>query len=380
MNVVEILRTLVGVDTNPAKSNLPLIEWAAGYMERMDARIRLSYDDSGTKANLLASIGPDREGGVVLSGHTDVVPVVGQDWSYDPFTLTERAGRLYGRGTTDMKGFLAACLASAPSWSEDKLARPIHVAMSYDEEAGCLGVRGLIADMTAHVPPPALAIVGEPTGMAVADRHRGYLGFRTRFHGHAVHSSDPTRGVNAIAGAARFVGRLHAAALETAPPGEDRTTVNIGTISGGTGINVVPAHCDVDWEIRPASNADLTALRSTADTLVRVETDPAHAGPAPRTEEIITIPPLRSEPANPAVALARELGAAEPTDPLPFGTEAGHFQEAGIPTAVCGPGSIEQAHQADEWIAAAQLRLACNFLEGLPQWTQATRFAPRNTR
>jgi acetylornithine deacetylase len=361
MTVVELLRRLVAFDTTSRNSNLELVRWAVSQLEAIGARIRLTYDDSRTKANLLASFGPDRPGGILVSAHTDVVPVDGQVWQSDPFRLTEQGDRLYGRGAVDMKGFVACCLAAAPRWSQARLERPIHLALTYDEEIGCFGVPRLIADLLAHVPKPAIAIVGEPTGMQIGDRHRGFYGFRTTFRGRAAHSSNPADGVSAISAAAQFVSFLDGMQARHAL-GTDRTTFNVGQVSGGTNINIVSSHCEVVWEFRPAADADVVALRQHVADFI---TDNATPDLMPETQGIITIPPLRPEPGNIAIPAVRRLGAKGAPVGLPYGTEGGFFQDAGIPTVICGPGSIEQAHQADEWIAREQLDQACRFLENI---------------
>jgi acetylornithine deacetylase len=364
MDTIAILRTLVGFDTTSRLSNLPLVHWMVAYLEEHGARIRLSYDDDGRKANVLASLGPDQVGGVVLSGHTDVVPVDGQDWNSDPFSLTRRGGRLYGRGTADMKGFIACCLAAVPALARTPLKRPIHLALSYDEEVGCLGVSRLLADLAANVPPPALVIVGEPTGMRIGDRHRGFFGYRTTFHGRAAHSSDPSAGASAIYAAAEFVRFLRAAG-DDGGTGIDRTTFNVGRIDGGTAINIVPHRCEVVWEFRPSAGSDVDAIRTTVDDFMArsavhdVKLD--HAA-------LTSVPPLAPRDDNAALRLAHYLGAELPTLAMPFGTEAGFFQAAGIPTVVCGPGSIDQAHQPDEWITVAQLEAGSRFLDRLGAW------------
>jgi acetylornithine deacetylase/succinyl-diaminopimelate desuccinylase-like protein len=236
----------------------------------------------------------------VLSGHTDVVPVDGQDWNSDPFSLTERGGRLYGRGTADMKGFIACCLAAVPALARTPLKRPIHLALSYDEEIGCLGVPRLLADLAANVPPPALAIVGEPTRMRIGDRHRGFFGYRTTFHGRAAHSSDPGAGASAIYPAAEFLRFLRTAG-DDGGDGIDRTTLNVGRIDGGTAINIVPNRCDVVWEFRPSADSDVGAIRTTVDDFMArsvvhgVKLD--HAA-------LTSVPPLASRNDNAALKLA----------------------------------------------------------------------------
>ena len=361
---VDLLRTLVAFDTTPGQSNLPLVNHAAELLEPLGARLRFTFDDTRTKANLLASFGPEAEGGLLLSGHTDTVPVREQVWASDPFALTVHDDRLHGRGAADMKGFIACCLAAAREWASAPLVRPIHLALTYDEEVGCFGVPRLLDDLIAHVPRPTLAIVGEPTLMRLGSRHRGYLGFNTRFIGCAVHSSDPSRGISAIRAAARFVHLLDGMAGPA--QGVERTTFNIGLIQGGTHVNIVPGHCDVSWEIRPASDADTTQLQRDAQQLA-VQ---ASSGEPPVTRPTIVIPPLSSTSDNALADIARALGAGDETG-LPFGTEAGFFQRAGIPAVVCGPGSIEQAHQPDEWIAFEQIEAGLRFARRAAVWASA---------
>lgn len=361
MDTVEILRRLVAFDTTSRRSNLELVNWTADYLDNAGARVRLTTDASGEKANILATVGPDMPGGIVLSGHTDVVPVDDQDWASDPFVLASRDGRLHGRGAVDMKGFVAACLAAIPALRAHKLRRPIHLALSYDEEVGCLGVPLLVADMLVHCPRPALAIIGEPTQMRIGLSHRGFYGYRSVFHGRAAHSSDPRLGASAIEPAAAFV-----TALAGLGGCDDRggTTVNTGKIAGGSAINIVPERCEVVWEFRPPDEAAVGAVLAEVESLiaglsrgVRVETTP-----------LARVLPLDCAVDSPAVALARELGGLWPPVAMPFGTEAGFFQQAGIPALVCGPGSIAQAHQPNEWIALAELDAADRFLARVGDW------------
>lgn len=366
MDTVEMLRVLVGFETTSRNSNLGLIDWVADFLQGQGARLRFTRNDDGTKANLLASLGPDRADGIVLSGHTDVVPVDGQAWQSDPFVLTEREGRLHGRGTADMKGFIAACLAAVPGWTSQSLRRPIHLALSYDEELGCLGISRLIDDMTAHVPRPALAVIGEPTDMRLGDGHRGCLAFETVFSGVAAHSSDPSLGVGAIGPAADFVRYV----LDAIPQELDQgsgTTVNVGRIEGGTALNIVPCRCAVTWEFRPGDGAAAKRICTAVDGyLARARSN--RVGVESRV--IAHVPPLPGpEPA--AADLLARFGAAGPAVPLPFGTEAGFFHEAGIPAVVCGPGSIDQAHRPDEWIACDQLAKADELMRAIGAWASA---------
>ncbi len=361
MDTIGILRRLVAFDTTSRRSNLDLVHWAADYLDSGGARDRLTSDASGEKANILATIGPDEPGGIVLSGHSDVVPVDDQDWTSDPFSLANRDGRLHGRGAVDMKGFVAACLAAVPGWQALELRRPIHLALSYDEEVGCLGVPLLIADMLAHCPMPALAIIGEPTQMRIGLSHRGFYGYRSVFHGRAAHSSDPRLGASAIEPAAAFV-----AALTGFGGHADRaaTTVNVGRIAGGSAINIVPERCELVWEFRPPGEAVVDAV------LAEVERFAAGLPPGVSVETVplARVLPLDCAVESPAVAAVREFGGLWPPLAMPFGTEAGFFQQAGIPALVCGPGSIAQAHQPDEWIASAELVAADRLLARVGAW------------
>jgi acetylornithine deacetylase len=364
-NVIEILGSLVSYDTTSRNSNGDLVDWVVTLLEREGARIRITRDDTSTKANILATFGPCDVPGVVLSAHTDVVPVDGQAWSSDPFQLVERDHRLYGRGTADMKGFAACCLASVPRWAKASLKRPIHLALSYDEEVGCFGVPRLIDDLVGNYPRPDIAIIGEPTSMMIGDSHRGYAGFRTTFNGRAAHSGDPTQGVNAIYAAARFIRRVEAMEANGIE-GKSPTTVNVGQISGGTNINIVPSGCDVWWEIRQSADEDAAFLKGAVEKLLDDVATPL--GLHPVTQQVIMIPALNPVKDSRAVAVAKQLGAELSETPLSFGTEAGFFQRAGIPSIVCGPGSIQQAHKPDEWIAIEQLERATSFLDRVVAW------------
>ena len=373
---VDILKVLVAFDTTSRRSNLELVAWAADRLESVGARVRLTHDDECRKANLLATFGPCGPGGVVLSGHTDVVPVDDQVWTSDPFYLTERDGRLHGRGTADMKGFVAACLTAASGLASVGLTRPVHIALSYDEEVGCLGVPRLIEDLLEHEALPTLAIVGEPTEMRLGNQHRGFLGFRTRFTGKAAHSSDPSAGASAVYPASALIGLLQAVG-DKAGSGVDRTTLNVGRVEGGSAINIVPSSCEVLWEFRPATERDVDALQAMVVTyLARATPDAVRH----ETELLTRVPPLTSSSDNPALKLARALGGLDPTFAMPFGTEAGFFQAANIPAVICGPGAIAQAHQPDEWIARAQLEAADRFLARLVRLGQPRRGRPRHVR
>lgn len=374
MNTVELLRTLVAFDTTSHRSNLALIRWIATYLGAHGIEARLVHSDDGAKANLLATIGPCVAGGIVLSGHTDVVPVDGQDWHSDPFTLTERDGRFHGRGAADMKGFIAACLAAVPAWHALKLQRPIHLALSYDEEVGCFGVPRLIADMRAHVPAPALAIIGEPTQMRIGLAHRGFYGHRTTFRGRPAHSGDPALGTSAIEPAALLIAQLGRLGRTLATRGH-RTTFNVGRVLGGTAINIVPGCCEVLWEFRPTDEAGTALVKREVERMLAALPPDVKV----ETAQLAGVPALAAAGDGRAVNVARALGAPWPPGDIPFGTEAGFFQQAGIPSLVCGPGAIAQAHQPDEWIAASELDAADAFLRGVGNWACGQDATPTQT-
>jgi acetylornithine deacetylase len=376
-----ILERLVAFDTISAKSNLELVGWIADYLDGHGIKSVLTRNPEGTKANLFATIGPGERGGVILSGHTDVVPVEGQDWTSDPFRLETRqadqgSDRLYGRGTADMKGFIALVLAMAPQALEQRLEIPLHLAFSYDEEVGCLGVPDLIRELPKDTARPRLAIIGEPTEMQVANAHKGIHFLRTQITGHEAHSSTPERGVNAIAAAAEIIaeiGRLAAECRALAPPdsGFDPpyTSFNIGRISGGAAVNIIARDCAFEWEFRPVPGEDGAALQRRIDDFVTAELLPRMRAGHPEvdveTRTMARVPPLVPDPASPAEALARRLTGANTTTTIAFATEAGLFQAAGIPAVVCGPGSIDVAHKPDEFISRDQLAAGEAFLDRL---------------
>lgn len=361
MTTTEILRRLVGFDTTSHRSNLGLIHWVADYLAGHGVDAQLLPAEDGRKANLLARIGPDAAGGMVFSGHSDVVPVDGQAWCSDPFVLAERDGRLHGRGSVDMKGFIAACLSAVPAWQRQPLRRPILLAVSYDEEVGCLGVPHLVERLRQQA--PALAIIGEPTQMRIGVRHRGFFGHRALFTGLAAHSGDPSLGACAVEPAAHLVTRLAGLRRRFASEGSP-ATVNVGRIDGGTAINIVPGRCEVLWECRPPDEATARRVRDA----VRDALADLPAGVTFESQQVAAVPPLSAHGNDAAVAAAHRLGALRPEAELPFGTEAGFFQQAGIPAVVCGPGAIAQAHQPDEWIASAQLEAADRFMQAAGVW------------
>jgi acetylornithine deacetylase len=373
---IELLGRLVAFDTVSARSNLALIEAVGAYLRSHGVQ-PVRVDAGGGKAGLFASIGPAVPGGVVLSGHTDVVPVEGQSWSSDPFSLVEREGRLYGRGAADMKGFIAAVLACVPLFAARQLRVPIHLAFSHDEEVGCLGAPRLIEALLAGVPRPASVIVGEPTGMQVADRHRGITSFITTITAPGGHSSTPRPGVNAIALAARFVTELEDFGSRIAGERErpkdtvpEHTTLNVGRIEGGTAVNMIAGHCQLSWECRPEpgkSGAEvLAALEARLELALPRRSLPPEV--AIRTELVVSVPPFAGRRDSPAVALALRLTGGNRCVAVPFASEAGLFQEAGVPAVVCGPGRTSEAHQPDEFVSREQMSACLRFMYRLADW------------
>ncbi len=364
---VELLRRLVAFPTVSRDSNLPLIDWVEDYLEPLGARCRRTWNVDNNKANLYATIGPDTPGGVVLSGHTDVVPVDGQDWRTDPFELTELDGLLYGRGTSDMKGFSAVFLSRLALLDPMALKKPLHLALSYDEEIGCLGVDRMIDDALDHCTKPDFAIIGEPTTMQIVRAHKSISVFRTVVTGQAAHSSQPHRGAGAIIAAGRIIEHLDAIGRSRrAEAGESGcepawTTVQVGTIKGGTAVNILPAHCEFLWEYRALPEESPDSIRKAVQTFIDKEVLPDLREFAPQasieTTVIARVPPLTPDPNATAerwvrtLAGVRDGGSAE----VSFATEAGSFQRAGVSSVVCGPGSIDQAHQPNEFIDPAEL-------------------------
>ena len=376
----ELIDRLVGFDTTSAKSNLALIDFAQNYLEGHGARCRRTANVAETKANLFASLGPDGPGGVVLSGHSDVVPVDGQAWDSDPFTVVESDGRLYGRGTADMKSFLAVALALVPEFQAQPLTRPLHIALSYDEEVGCTGVGGMIRDITENLPPPDMVIVGEPTQMRIVNGHKGCFIFETRITGQAAHSSQPHHGGNAIMAAGRliaFLAEMAARKRRDAPPDSPfdppYTTFNLGQIEGGRAINIVAQDCRFGWEFRPIPGDDPEAIVQAFEAYAEKHVLPALAEFAPaaaiETERMARVLPLAPEEDGAAERLVRHLsGSNAPAGVVAFGTEGGLFQAAGLSAVVFGPGSIDQAHKPNEFIALDQVAACEDFLLKLRDW------------
>ncbi len=376
----EILRRLVAFDTVSANSNLALIDWVVEYLQGHGIAADLTFSNARDKANLFATIGPaDAGGGVILSGHTDVVPVVGQPWDSDPFALVERDGRLYGRGTADMKSFIAIALALVPEFKARPLKRPLHLALSFDEEVGCFGAPHLIESLPRGAARPSLVVVGEPTNMAVANAHKGCHVFTTAVTGLAAHSSAPQRGVNAILAASEIIqfiaglaGEARAASRPESGFEPPYTSFNIGTIAGGTAMNIIPRDCEFTWEFRPLPGEDTAAIRDRIDRFIAADLLPrlrrVHPGADVTTRALASIPGLVAQPGSPAEELARQLTGANQSTVVAYGTEAGLFQGAGIPAVICGPGSMEQGHQPNEFITIEQVEAGTAFQRRLADW------------
>jgi acetylornithine deacetylase len=371
ISAADMTKALIAFDTTSRGSNLALIDFAQDLIEKAGGRCRRSYDATGAKANLFASFGPEGDGGIVLSGHTDVVPVDGQDWSSDPFQAVVRDGKLFGRGACDMKGFVGAALSLLPDIAGARLSRPLHLALSYDEEVGCVGVTGLLEDLKRENLKPALAIIGEPTLMKIVGAHKGGAKLVTRCCGKEGHSSAPERGANAVMMAGEFVALLDSVWGELRADADDRfdpphSTVQATMIGGGTAVNILAREAEVTWEYRclpdrdPKAILDRVERRAVAEILPKYRARAAEA--ALQTRLHAHYPGLKMDEDSPAVRLARELTGANQVEAVAYGTEAGHFQSCGIPAVICGPGSIEQAHKADEFVALSELEACTAFL------------------
>jgi acetylornithine deacetylase len=376
MNSVEILERLVAFRSVSRNSNLDLIHWVRDFLASRGIESRLYPDDTGTKANLFATVGPPERGGILLSGHTDVVPVDGQRWTTDPFSLFERKGQLFGRGTADMKGFLACALRAADQASMGKLRTPLHLALSYDEETGCIGVRSLIEDMARWAHKPQLCIVGEPTLLRTALGHKGKSALTATCRGRAAHSANPARGINAIHLACDLVDvlREQQARLAAGTQGDTSyevpySTVHVGTIQGGTVLNIVPPRCELEFEIRNLPNENAAGIAEQ----IRIRADQlcaAYEDKDARIDLAVTnqYPGLDTPADSPVIALLGALTGNTSTFKVGFGSEAGLFSgELGIPTAICGPGSIDQAHKPDAFISRDQLQRCDAMMDALLQ-------------
>jgi acetylornithine deacetylase len=367
------LARLVAFPTISSEPTAEMAAWLADRLEGAGGRVRLTGAAGTGKLNLVASFGPDRPGGVLLSGHMDVVPVEGQDWTRDPFVLSECDDLLFGRGTCDMKGFIAACVDFAESLGERRLGRPLPFAFTHDEEVGCLGARALIPEMRAAGPVPEIVIVGEPTGMQVIEGHKGCHEYSIRITGLAGHGSDPERGVNAAEYAALYAAHLlglrealAARAPAASPHDPPGTTLNIGRIAGGMAHNVIADHAEIDWEMRPVQPEDAEFVLAEMDRFVAEELLPRMRATSPEAaiarDVVGEVAGLQPRPDNAARELIFALTGRNASGLVPFGTEAGLFQGLGADVVVCGPGDIAQAHTADEFIARSELARCAEML------------------
>lgn len=369
---LDLLKTLVAFDTTSRESNLQLIEFVRDYLAGFDVPCELIYNEQRSKANLFATIGPAELPGIVLSGHTDVVPVDGQPWTLAPFALTERDGKLYGRGTADMKGYIACVLALVPSLVRADLKKPVHIALSYDEEVGCLGVRSLLSELEKRPVKPMLCIIGEPTELKPVLGHKGKLAMRCDVHGEACHSAYAPLGVNAIEYAAELISELGRIGHRLkAPEHHDVrfdppfSTVQTGVISGGKALNIVPADCRFDFEIRALPSHDPGEVAQQLQAFAEQQVLPRMRAVSEQSEirfsELSAYPGLATDAHSEAAELIAAFSGSREFGTVAFGTEGGLFDAAGIPTVVCGPGSMDQGHKPDEFVSLEQLN-GCDVL------------------
>lgn len=377
---VEMLRRLVAFDTTSRNSNLALIDYVRGYLEGHGVSSTLVPNEDGTKANMFATVGPNVKDGVVLSGHTDVVPVDGQPWVTDPWTLTLKDGKYYGRGTCDMKAFYAIALAMVPEFKKAGLKRPIHFALSYDEEIGCFGAHSLAAAMATEVPRPRAIIIGEPTMMTVVHAHKGSQSYVTKFTGFEAHSSMTHLGVSAIHFAGEFVHYLNQVQeeLEAAAPKNSEfmpaaATFNVGTIIGGTAGNILARECEVLWGYRELPTRPIEELGERAKKWLKEELLPKmkakHPAAAIETELRASTPAFSPEGNDEAKTLAANWSGSNTVGSVVYATEAGIFRKTmGVPTVLCGPGDIAQAHQPNEFLLVSQIEACEGFMRRMVEW------------
>lgn len=374
-----LLEKLVAFDTTSRESNLALIDFVWRYLSDLGVNCELIHNEERSKANLYARLGPNGNGGVMLSGHSDVVPVDGQRWSVPPFALTERDGKLYGRGTADMKGFIACMLAAVPHFLAQPLMQPLHLAISYDEEVGCLGVRTLLDALAQRPERPDICLIGEPTELQPVLGHKGKLGMRCEVHGAACHSAYAPEGVNAIEYAAKLIHRLTVMGEKLAAPERQDarfdppfTTVQTGVIQGGRALNIVPAECAFDFEVRTLPHDDAQHVADELAEYAQRELLPQmHAvnrETSIRFTPISGYPGLYTQAESPAARLLAYLTDSEAFSTVAFGTEGGLFHQAGIPSVICGPGSMSQGHKPDEFIRLDQLDACDAMLRRLAAW------------
>ncbi len=372
----EILSDLIGFSSISSQSNLDIIEYLAKILRALGADVDVHKDESEKKANLYGRIGPDIPGGILLSGHSDVVPVEDQEWSNDPFEMIERDGKLFGRGSCDMKGFIACAMAAAESYAGMDLKRPVHFAFTYDEEVGCLGAQALANFLRDRENLPSVAIIGEPTMMRCIEGHKGVCEFETEFDGLEGHSSLPDLGVNAVEFAVRYVSKLMEIreALKPLAPSGSRfdppwSTLSVGLVEGGVAPNVIASKAKVEWECRPVQDSDYQFIKNEISGFVEKELLPqmraVYDGADVRVRTIGEVVGLEPIEENEAKEIVMALTGDNRADVVSFGTEAGIFQSLGMSAVVCGPGSIEQAHKADEFVSIEQIQACLDMLQAL---------------
>jgi acetylornithine deacetylase len=373
---LDLIRTLIAFDTTSRESNLALIHWVRDYLADLGLSSRLTFDDEGRKANLFTTLGPAGDGGIVLSGHTDVVPVDGQKWDSNPFEAVERDGKLYGRGTSDMKSFIAVALAMTPEFLRRGPKQPLHLAFSYDEEVGCLGVRRLLADLKDNGIRPGACIIGEPTQMQPMIAHKGKHSYRCKVTGFACHSAYAPRGVNAVEAAAEVISYLKNMSRRIRDSGRHDgafdvpyTTVHTGVVHGGTALNIVPKECVFDFEFRHLPLDDPEALfqevKSYAERELLPEMRAVFPGAGFAWERMSVMPFMDTAPDSEVTRLGSDLACEHHLGKVSYGTEGALFSAAGIPAVICGPGSIEQAHKPNEFVELQQVALCEAFMARL---------------
>jgi len=376
MTTSALLERLVSFDTTSRNSNLSLIGFIRDYLDRFGVPYRISTDPTGQKANLHAVIGPHAAGGLALSGHVDTVPVDGQAWSGDPFVLRRRDGKLFARGSCDMKGFVAACLSAVPDFQARPLVRPLHLFISYDEEVGCGGAKRLIQDLGDSGLRPDLCVVGEPSGMKPILAHKGKLNLNVTVRGLPGHSSEPSKGVNAVQAAGEAIAWVarEARRLEVEGPFEDgfdppHTTIHVGTVTGGSILNIIPEHAAFTMEWRPIPGDSPYRHMERMQAWIAETIEPSMRAVHPDcgfSYEVALEMPGMALPADHALAtVVKQIVGSNSAGKVAYGTEGGFFENAGIPTIICGPGHIAQAHQPDEWIAESELEACDRFIRRL---------------
>ena len=378
---LEWIARLVRHDTTSRNSNLNLIEDVEGFLQEHAVPSTRVSNSEGTKANLYFSVGPNVAGGVVLSGHTDVVPVDGLPWDTDPWTIVEKEQKLYGRGTCDMKSFSAIALSLLPDMLAADLKRPVHFALSYDEEVGLLGAPDMISEIKDILPPPSAVIVGEPTNMQVVDGQKGIAVFRTEITGHEAHSSQPHRGASAVMAAGRLMAKIaemmakrEGEADPNSPFMPPYTTMSVGVIEGGTAANILARRCGFTWDVRTVpgdSVADILAEFNAEAHTVETQMQAIAPDCSIVTQTLADGPPLMPQDDNPAAELAHRLTGTNGRQSVSYAAEAGQFQQAGFSTVICGPGSIDQAHQPNEFITLDQVARGTSFARRLIQHLSA---------